>query len=652
MKRLLIHIFTILLVVLGCENAIAYDFTVDGIYYAITDFGNLTCKVVKVNNKDYAGDIVIPAEVEYLNKKLRITEIGNAFSLNSKLTSINLPKGIALENGCFNSCSMLEKIVLPDDLKTIPAHSFENCTNLKNIRIPGTVTEIQDYAFYNCRNISNMEFPDILANINSNAFYGCSGIQKIKLPKSVIFIGEKAFANCKSITNVSIANNATVLSEAAFANDSNLVNANIPSKVRMLPDKIFANCSSLKSIEFPERLKSIGKSAFYGCQNLENIKFNEQLSAIADSAFKNCTKITAVTLPEFLDSIGDYAFHGTMIDSLYIPDAVAHISALSLRINALKKLSVGKSLNMLPVNADFFSRHEYGYEHYCKATISDIYRTIHFNDVAYGLTLSDDSGLYIRKWGIGYADDGSEQSLMDHSTNLSNITQLIIRDGNNSFNLNCGYIENLLLNIQDLNYFYLGRDSYNSPSLSINNKVSRKNAIDWNTSSFPYDSINQVPRINVMKLGGNCKSLPKILCYMDTLIVGSNVEDLTFNAYQNKGRDFVFNQIEGIKYLKLLGSIPPKLSGKFTTEHYTKLNVTVPENCLEIYQADPEWKKFWSLQEGSYPATSSVPEDYLEEPQKHEITRFNINGMPVEEHYKGIVITRYSDGSTQKTLIK
>lgn len=40
----------------------AYDFEVDGIYYEVISFSDLTCKVVSGDN-EYEGDVVIPSEV-------------------------------------------------------------------------------------------------------------------------------------------------------------------------------------------------------------------------------------------------------------------------------------------------------------------------------------------------------------------------------------------------------------------------------------------------------------------------------------------------------------------------------------------------------------------------------------------------------------
>lgn len=51
--------------------AFAYDFEVDGIYYDVISITDFTCEVVK-GDVDYSGDVVIPSEVIYNGRTLKI----------------------------------------------------------------------------------------------------------------------------------------------------------------------------------------------------------------------------------------------------------------------------------------------------------------------------------------------------------------------------------------------------------------------------------------------------------------------------------------------------------------------------------------------------------------------------------------------------
>ena len=70
----------------------AYDFEVDGIYYS--SFTDTTCVVTYGGNK-YEGDIIIPSEVTYNSRNLKVTSIGiSAFRNCSSLMSVTIPNSV------------------------------------------------------------------------------------------------------------------------------------------------------------------------------------------------------------------------------------------------------------------------------------------------------------------------------------------------------------------------------------------------------------------------------------------------------------------------------------------------------------------------------------------------------------------------------
>ena len=75
-------------------SAYSYAFEVDGIYYNVISLDDMTCEVTKGDEK-YSGDIVIPSEVTYKNRKFAVTEIGSdAFYECSSLTYETIPDSV------------------------------------------------------------------------------------------------------------------------------------------------------------------------------------------------------------------------------------------------------------------------------------------------------------------------------------------------------------------------------------------------------------------------------------------------------------------------------------------------------------------------------------------------------------------------------
>lgn len=82
----------------------------------------------------------------------------------------------ALADGCFENCTTLTSIVLPDSLQIVGAHAFRGCTALRGIEIPDSVTRI-----------------------GIEAFFGCTALEAVCLSDSVTYIGPGTFGECNQL---------------------------------------------------------------------------------------------------------------------------------------------------------------------------------------------------------------------------------------------------------------------------------------------------------------------------------------------------------------------------------------------------------------------------------------------------------------------
>ena len=76
------------------------------------------------------------------------------------------------------------------------------------------------------------------------------------------------------------------------------------------------------------------------------------------------------------------------------------------------------------------------------------------------------------------------------------------------------------------------------------------------------------------------------------------------------------------------------------------MEVEVPIEALEKYQQAPVWKDFWNLKG----VEGLVGIEGTEAVAATEVGRYDLTGKAVSEDYRGIVIVRYSDGTTTKTV--
>ena len=87
-------------------------------------------------------------------------------------------------------------------LRTIPLGCFENCTSLTSIAMPNTATTIEEDAFYGCSKLTSVKIGTSVSEIQKRAFEKCTALAQIDLPKSVKSVQPDAFRNCTKLTKV------------------------------------------------------------------------------------------------------------------------------------------------------------------------------------------------------------------------------------------------------------------------------------------------------------------------------------------------------------------------------------------------------------------------------------------------------------------
>lgn len=205
----------------------AYDFKVDGIYYNVVSFNDLTCSVTHGDSyNDYWEDVVIPAEVTYNGKKLKVIGIDyGAFEYESGVRSITIgPNVIRIEHNAFHECTNLQKLILEDGEESIfidnyystmvayGESAFTDCplTDVyigRNITYPTYYSEIGTFAyifppFRSVSTIKNLTFGDNVTTVGHD-YYNCSDLQMVSFGKSVSYIEDYPFdSECKDLKKV------------------------------------------------------------------------------------------------------------------------------------------------------------------------------------------------------------------------------------------------------------------------------------------------------------------------------------------------------------------------------------------------------------------------------------------------------------------
>ena len=273
MKQFRLSFIITMMLSVACVKAYA-DFDtstrvkVGKLYYFLDNKNNLAevTDVPYMISYSYHGDIDIPSEIDYNEKKYRVTSIGSyAFYCCTKLSSVTIPEEVTnIGNSGFFNCTSITSIELPSKLLTIGESAFGDCTELKSIYIPESVTKIGQEAFIGCRNLISVNIPSGITEIANGLFRQCTYLPSITIPSNITKIGNDAFFQCMELASITI-----------------------PSSVKSIGSRAFQGCYFLTSITIPSSVNSIGVAAFDDCYMITTFKINKETPFVVEKTFFN-----------------------------------------------------------------------------------------------------------------------------------------------------------------------------------------------------------------------------------------------------------------------------------------------------------------------------------------------------------------------------
>lgn len=278
---------------------------------------------VEIANAKFSGDVVIPSEITYMDKKFRVTEISDsAFFRAKNLTSVTMPADIrGFGKNMFDGCEKLVSCNIPDNVTEISPNCFSSCAALKSIVIPAGVTAIGNNAFYYCSSLESISLPEGLKTIGERAFYQCAKLAEINLPVGVTAVPAYAFGYCSSLTHFEFGDRITSIGNYALSGCIKLQSVTLPSALTAIPNSLFNGCKALTSVDIPASVTSIGSSAFNGCMSMTEIELPAGVKTIQSNAFQNTPDGFKVYVcdPDALTSLTAYSFrHNSKTPATYV----------------------------------------------------------------------------------------------------------------------------------------------------------------------------------------------------------------------------------------------------------------------------------------------------------------------------------------------
>ena len=337
MKKLFSVFYLTLLSLPICADKVK----IDGIWYELVPKVHVA-EVIKEDNEEYSGDIVIPESVEFEGEKYNVSSIGNtAFSLCKDLMSVTIPNSVTtIKEWAFQGCTGLSSIRIPSSVSVIGNGAFWQCTGLSSVHISdlsawssidfgGSHANPLVHAkhlFLNSEEIKDLIIPEGIEEIKDEAFAFCESFESLKIASTVKIVGKNAFADCTNLKIISIPNTVTTIRHQAFCGCSSLESIVLPESIDVIESKVFMLCEKLKSVTIPVGVNRIETEAFAGCKSLASIDIPSSVSEIQSCAFERCEAIKTITLPNSISVVSNYAFSDCKgLKTLILPNSVSKI---------------------------------------------------------------------------------------------------------------------------------------------------------------------------------------------------------------------------------------------------------------------------------------------------------------------------------------
>lgn len=273
-----------------------------------------------------------------------IQTVGGSNSLNR----IVLPDTLkSIGSNAFYGCKYLSgSLIIPEGVTEIKRGAFNGCIGLNGIlSLPSTLKKLgnrgeddmgdegTDYyggVFQNCRNLTgNLILPDNLELIRGYCFSGCSGLYgELRLPAKLKRMGNCAFSSCSGFTgSLSIPQGITALPSEAFHNCGFNGTLTLHNGITNIANDAFANCHFKGELHLPKSLKVISENAFCNNDFSGTLTLPSTLTHIGSNAFAYNWRLMGILgIPQEVESIGENAFSNCkMLEGIIFPESMETI---------------------------------------------------------------------------------------------------------------------------------------------------------------------------------------------------------------------------------------------------------------------------------------------------------------------------------------
>lgn len=270
--------------------------------YAVVEAG----KLIEIQGNMQMGKLVVGEDVTYLhgirhkginNDTLKevwlprsVTELqGYVLYKNTSVTDVRLFCQLESLQMTFEKAQALERVELPESLRSLENDCFADTTALKAVNLPQGLEYIGSQCFYRS-GVENLTLPETLVRIDNGAFRE-SALKELALPASLARLGNDTFARCQQLVKVDMSACQLLIDmsqcHGSFWELPALTQVLLPPNLEKMPafNQMMKNATALKHLAFPEGFTSLSEGEFSGTP-LESVVW--PMSLIEAKGLTNC----------------------------------------------------------------------------------------------------------------------------------------------------------------------------------------------------------------------------------------------------------------------------------------------------------------------------------------------------------------------------
>lgn len=318
----------------------------DNAFYNCTRLSNVTVaddsELTTIGASAFYSAIIKSSEAAPLNFPNLITIGGKAFAnVKSNFTYFSFPASVtAVGENAFYNCTSLSKVKFADDAKDIEfgAGCFEDCTTLSTIKLPEAVTAIPERMFKGCSRL-----------LYVSPFTISKNVETIGEGAFAIYSNSTSYAKCDIIVDAENENYTTIALEG-FRKSGNTATPYTHGLLTNADGSVVLAYFGQNYDENSTNGNGGQTFRFYGNDGTQ-IKTIKSISAYAFAG----VDFAYILLPMSLDNIGDYVFFNSDIDVVYAPSiswkwqeysfAVEDEGAPAIAVSILKSAGTTQEIN-------------------------------------------------------------------------------------------------------------------------------------------------------------------------------------------------------------------------------------------------------------------------------------------------------------------